>query len=193
MRRLLPFVIVLSVAASSVAAAQRPDWVQQVLDAARLPLAAALARQEGVPDSVVRVSLQALQNAKVNPADAKEVLDEARQEQRDHGPVGNFGAFVQSKLQAGLRGRDLAAAIHAERAQRADSAGAVHGNAKGAMAAGQHGAKNASATKGASASKGSPASKGSSASRGAPATKGSSASKSSSAAKGAKGNSKRPN
>jgi len=37
---------------------------------------------------------------------------------RKHGRIDNFGAFVQEKLAAGLRGRELAAAIHAEHAAR---------------------------------------------------------------------------
>jgi hypothetical protein len=35
---------------------------------------------------------------------------------REHGPVDNFGAFVQRRLDEGLRGRDLADAIRAEHA-----------------------------------------------------------------------------
>src|SRR4051812_18287316 len=122
MRRLVALIIVPLLSISSLGGAQRPEWVKEVLDAAQLPLAAAHARQAGVPDSAVRAAVAAMQNAKVRPGDAQEVLDEARREKSENGPVGNFGAVVQAKLQAGLRGRDLAAAIHAEHtAQRGDS------------------------------------------------------------------------
>src|SRR5687767_15243513 len=45
------------------------------------------------------------------------VIDTARVVRREHGPVDNFGAFVQSQLAQGKRGRELAAAIRAEHAR----------------------------------------------------------------------------
>ena len=94
--------------------AQTPDWIRRVLAAAELPVSADEARREGAPDGVIRQVLAAMQSANVPADEAREVLDEQRAAMRQHGPVDNFGAFVQAKLDAGLRGRDLAAAIRAE-------------------------------------------------------------------------------
>jgi hypothetical protein len=93
---------------------QTSDWVRRVLAAAELPVSADQARREGAPDGVIQQVLSAMQSANVPAHEAREVLDAERDALREHGPVDNFGAFVQSKLDAGLRGRDLAAAIRAE-------------------------------------------------------------------------------
>lgn len=98
--------------------AQTPDWIRRVLAAAELPVSADEARREGAPDGVIRQVLAAMQSANVPAAEAREVLDEERAAMREHGPVDNFGAFVQAKLDAGLRGRELAAAIRAEHQRR---------------------------------------------------------------------------
>jgi hypothetical protein len=118
MRKLVLAALTLSVSFSGAAAAQVPDWVTQLLAAALLPVSAAEARNEGVSDAEVRAVLAAMRDAKLSAHEARDVLDEGRAARRDHGPVDNFGAFVQSKLQAGLRGRELAAAIKAEHVAR---------------------------------------------------------------------------
>jgi hypothetical protein len=136
MRRFHPFALAVSILWSSAAGAQLPDWVTQVINAAQLPVSAAEARTEGVADSTVRAVLDAMKNANVPASEAKDMLDTARKVHKEHGPVDNFGAFVQSKLQAGLRGRELAAAIKAEHQAR----GKGHaGQAKGK--AGERGGK----------------------------------------------------
>lgn len=126
MRRVVPFLLAVVCGWTTAASAQVPDWVTQVLKAAQLPVTAAEARTEGVADTTVRTVLEAMRTANVPAADAKDMLDTARAVNREHGPVDNFGAFVQSKLQAGLRGRELAAAIRAEHVARGK------GHAKGA-------------------------------------------------------------
>lgn len=126
MRRVVPSLLALSFCWTSAAAAQVPEWVTQVLKAAQLPVTAAEARNEGVADSTLRTVLEAMKTANVPADEAKDMLDTARAMNREHGPVDNFGAFVQSKLQAGLRGRELAAAIRAEHVARGK------GHAKGA-------------------------------------------------------------
>lgn len=118
MRRFHPFALAVSICWSSTAGAQLPDWVTQVINAAQLPVSAAQARSEGVADSTLRAVLDAMRNANVPASDAKNMLDTARKAHREHGPVDNFGAFVQSKLAAGLRGRELAAAIKSEHQAR---------------------------------------------------------------------------
>ena len=116
--RQFPLLLALTLLGSSTSGAQAPDWVTVLLDAARLPVSANAARSEGVPDSTVRAVIQAMRGKNVRAHEAREVLDEARNARREHGPVDNFGAFVQTKLDAGLRGRDLAAAIRTEHAAR---------------------------------------------------------------------------
>jgi hypothetical protein len=118
MRKLVVAALALSATFSGTAAAQVPDWVTELLAAALLPVSAAEARNEGVSDAEVRAVLDAMRNARLSAREARDVIDEGRTARRDHGPVDNFGAFVQTKLQAGLRGRELAAAIKAEHVAR---------------------------------------------------------------------------
>jgi hypothetical protein len=99
------------------AQAQLPDWVNQVLAAVQLPVTATQARNEGVADADIRAILDALKNSGVSPSQAVAIIDTTRAAHRDHGRVDNFGAFVQSQLAAGKRGRELAAAIRAEHAR----------------------------------------------------------------------------
>ena len=125
--RTMPALLALSLIAAP-APAQAPDWVQVLISAAGLPIAADSARKEGVPSDDVRAVLESMRNKNIPANEAKDILNEARAAHREHGPVDNFGAFVQSKLDAGLRGRDLAAAIRAEHAARGKGkAGAAKG------------------------------------------------------------------
>ncbi|HEX9165011.1 MAG TPA: hypothetical protein VF862_03825 [Gemmatimonadales bacterium] len=97
---------------------QLPEWVQQILTAAQLPMVATEARREGVASDQVRAALEAMRTAGVPPSEATLLMDSARAARREHGPVDNFGAFVQSQLAAGKRGQELAAAIRAEHARQ---------------------------------------------------------------------------
>lgn len=110
--------VVLSAVAASPAHGQVPDWVAQIIAAAELPVVAAQARNDGIAADQVRTAIEAMRRSRVRAADARVVLEEARNARREHGPVDNFGAFVQSRLDAGLRGRELAAAIRAEHVAR---------------------------------------------------------------------------
>ncbi|MCY1005681.1 hypothetical protein OV079_08900 [Nannocystis pusilla] len=96
---------------------------ERILGALTLPLKAQALRKSGVGEGEVKAGLKAAKAKKLAAGDAAELLDEAAKATRDHGPVENFGAFVQAKLDAGLRGRDLAAAIREEHA--------AHGKGKG--------------------------------------------------------------
>jgi hypothetical protein len=119
MRRSLSLALTLSLCSTGIATAQQtPDRVRRIIAATRLPVSTAQARNEGVPDSEVRSVLDAMRRARVRADEARDVIDEARTARRQHGPVDNFGAFVQGRLAAGLRGRELAAAIRAEHAAR---------------------------------------------------------------------------
>src|SRR3989304_1033044 len=80
--------------------AQVPDWVNQVLAAAQLPVAASAARREGIAGAEIRAVLDALRNAGVPAYEATSVLETTRQVHREHGPTDNFGGFVQAHLAA---------------------------------------------------------------------------------------------
>ena len=103
---------------SSPSIAQVPDWVNQVLTAAQLPVAASEARREGVANAELRKALDALFNAGVPAYEATSLIETERKAHLENGPTDNFGAFVQAQLAAGLRGRELAEAIHREHARQ---------------------------------------------------------------------------
>lgn len=119
MRRLLHALpVALLIGGSAPLPAQQPDWVNQLLTAARLPVATAEARRDGVANTDIRDVLDAMIRSKVPAYEATAVIDTARVLHREQGPVNNFGAFVQSQLAAGKRGPALAAAIRAEHARQ---------------------------------------------------------------------------
>lgn len=113
MRRQLFAVAAATLVLGTPAVAQ-PDWVRDLLLAAQLPVIALDARNEGVPNSDIAAILDAVRRNGLPARDAILIIDTTRAVRREHGPVDNFGAFVQSQLAAGKRGRDLAAAIRAE-------------------------------------------------------------------------------
>ena len=113
-RRITTLLAAALVGWSTPSFAQVPDWVNQILTAAQLPVVASEARREGVTSAEIRTVLDAILNAGVPAYEATALLDSTRAVRRDHGPVDNFGAFVQSQLAAGKRGPALAAAIRQE-------------------------------------------------------------------------------
>lgn len=124
MRYLTPVILLgLAVGSAGPVHAQQPQWVEQLLAASRLPLETAEARREGASNGYIREVLEAMRTARVPAHEAVAVIDTARAVHREHGPVDNFGAFVQAQLASGKRGRDLAAAIRAEHARAGRGAG----------------------------------------------------------------------
>lgn len=121
MKRISTIAAALLLAASSAHAQTTAD-----IEAARerlrailnLPTRADEVREAGAPDSTVRTILDILRERNTPATDAEEVLTTQRDAVREHGPVDNFGAFVQAQLANGLRGRELAAAIRAEHQAR---------------------------------------------------------------------------
>jgi hypothetical protein len=91
---------------------------QRLLKATRLPDRVQAVREKGVPDAEVRDALRAARSKRVHAGDMSDIADEQGKAIDQHGPIENFGAFVQSKLDEGLRGRELAAAIREEHARR---------------------------------------------------------------------------
>ena len=122
-----------SLGGAAPAAAQLPEWVTDILAATRLPVVADSARREGTSNEAVREALEAMAKSRLPAHEATVILDSARVARREHGPVDNFGAFVQAQLAEGKRGRELAAAIRAEHARMgkgaAGRAGAQPGRA----------------------------------------------------------------
>jgi hypothetical protein len=115
MRRKIPVLLIaLSVGWSAPVPAQRSDWVNQILSAALLPVVTTQARRDGVSDADIRSAIDAMSRAGLSAHEATTVFDNERTYRREHGPVDNFGSFVQDQLKAGKRGPELAAAIRAE-------------------------------------------------------------------------------
>lgn len=88
--------------------------MESIFGSLGLPEAVTEARQGGVADATIVEVLERMRRTGVSAADAEEILAQEVEVVRAGGPVDNFGAFVQSQLDAGLRGRALADAIRAE-------------------------------------------------------------------------------
>ena len=83
-----------------------------------LPLAVEAAQRAGIPSGTIWEVLDSLRRRRVPAADAEQILRGEVEAVEKGGPRENFGAFVNAQLARGLRGRELAAAIHAEHARR---------------------------------------------------------------------------
>jgi hypothetical protein len=88
--------------------------MESIFGSLGLPGAVTEARESGVADATIVEVLERMRRTGVSAADAEEILVQEVEVLRAGGPVGNFGAFVQSQLDAGLRGRALADAIRGE-------------------------------------------------------------------------------
>jgi hypothetical protein len=97
--------------------------------ATRLPVVANDLRGAGVPEADVAAAIRTTQEHGLSAGEAEEVLEEGGRAAREHGPIDNFGAFVQDRLAEGLRGRDLAQAIREEHARSGKGKG--HDKSKG--------------------------------------------------------------
>ena len=104
-------------------------------------------RVHGLPEDQIHTAIEAVRKAKVPANEARDVLKATDDDIKAHGPVDNFGAFVQTQLAAGKRGRALSAAIRAEHQRRGIGKGKKpgegggnaqpgRGNARGAAGAG---------------------------------------------------------
>jgi hypothetical protein len=87
------------------------------------------AREAGIPEEDVAEVLAGAREQGLSPEETEEVLAESTAAVNESGPVDNFGAFVQTKLDEGLRGQELAAAIHEE--HRHNGKGKGHEKHKG--------------------------------------------------------------
>jgi len=121
--RIWTLVLMTALVAAPSAAQESSSMLASVLQALRLPRTTQEARTLGVPESDIRAILDRAREKRVSAAAVNELFETENKAIREHGPVDNFGAFVQRRLDEGLRGRDLADAIRAEHA--------AHGKGKG--------------------------------------------------------------
>lgn len=108
----------IALAAPPALAAQDGTVLDKVRAALNLPVSTNTAREWGVPDERVRTTIWDIHRAGVPADDAARIFDEEVRIVREGGSKDNFGAFVKDRVNAGLRGRELADAIHAEHARR---------------------------------------------------------------------------
>lgn len=91
---------------------------REILRVLRLPRMADSIRDAGVSAEEVEDIFRSARAERIPAIETAVVFEESMGAIREHGPMDNFGAFVQSQLSSGLRGRDLAEAIRAEHARR---------------------------------------------------------------------------
>ena len=103
---------------SADAGAQATTDLARIADILSLPRTADAGRRAGVPSSVMERVLDSLRRREVSAADAEEILRREINDFDRDGDRDNFGAFVNSQLALGLRGRELADAIHREQDRR---------------------------------------------------------------------------
>lgn len=99
------------------------DEKERILRAIELPQAAEQAREEGVPPEQVKDVLEAARRRKLPAGETEAIMTEETKAVRDKGQIDDFGSFVKSKLDEGLRGRELSEAIRAEHAARGKGRG----------------------------------------------------------------------
>lgn len=119
--------VILASGASASAQGTDRSLLESVLEAILLPAATQDARTLGVPEADVRSIFTTARERRLPPRTIREIFVESNNAIREHGPIDNFGAFVQQKLDQGLRGRDLGEAIRAEHAKRGVGKGKVRG------------------------------------------------------------------
>lgn len=103
--------------------------VASVLRALRLPEAVEEARSVGIPEEQIREVLVHARQQGVAAEHTEVVFSEGTRQVREGASPKNFGQSVKAMIADGLRGRDLAAAIHASKGvgkaavERASAAG----------------------------------------------------------------------
>lgn len=120
-----------AVPAQDEAAVRQEEMKQRLLRAIRLPGTVQEARTAGVPEEEIRGTLVKGRERNVPAGEMQELLEVEVESVKEHGPIDNFGAFVQSKLDQGLRGRELAEAIRMEHSARGQGKGKASGKSGG--------------------------------------------------------------
>jgi hypothetical protein len=104
--------------------------------AIELPAKAQALRDQGVPASEVATAVRAAHDHGLNAGDTADLLEAARGAKLD-----DLGSFVREKLDEGLRGRELADAIHEEQARRGQGRPDDPGDGRGKAPDGEKGGK----------------------------------------------------
>lgn len=122
-RRAVLILVALALVQHPAAAQEEPTAQEEtgstaILEAIRLPEIAEGLRERGVPVEEIEAAMRGAREGDVPPGEMTGVLEETAESVDETGPIENFGAFVQDRLAAGLRGRDLAEAIRTEHARR---------------------------------------------------------------------------
>lgn len=89
-----------------------------ILRAINLPRVMQRAREAGIPDSSIRGVMDRMRQRGIPADEATTAVDMEVETVERGGNRENFGAFVRAQVESGLRGRDLAASIRAERQRR---------------------------------------------------------------------------
>lgn len=89
-----------------------------VMRAMDLPQIFQRARTAGIPDSALRGMIDAMRRRGIPTEDAIPAVELEVEAVEAGGSKDNFGSFVRAQVESGLRGRELAAAIRAERQAR---------------------------------------------------------------------------
>jgi hypothetical protein len=106
------------VVAAGVLDAQQPSVAERVRAALDVVRIADSVHKRGVPERDISVIFDEVRRKSIPATETRDVLQATDASLKEHGPVDNFGAFVQSQLAAGKRGRALSQAIRAEHARR---------------------------------------------------------------------------
>jgi hypothetical protein len=91
---------------------------ERIRRALLLPRTAQESREQGVPEERVREVLRTSRERRIPASDTQEILEVENEAIRTGAEKTNFGAAVRGKKESGLRGRELAEAIHAEQVAR---------------------------------------------------------------------------
>jgi hypothetical protein len=89
-----------------------------LLRAIDLPRVMQRARAAGIPDSSIRGVMDRMRQRGIPAEEATAAVDLEVETVERGGDRNNFGGFVRAQVESGLRGRELAAAIRAERLRR---------------------------------------------------------------------------
>lgn len=92
--------------------------IERVKEAMALPRTAKDSREAGATEEKIREVLEAARARGVPAGETRKILEVENEELRKGGNPDNFGAAVHHLKESGLRGRELAEAIHAEQAAR---------------------------------------------------------------------------
>lgn len=114
----LTALMAIALAAPPTLAAQDGSLLDRIRTTMNLPVRTAEARDAGVPDERVRGTVWDIFRSGVPAEDATRIFDEEVRIVREGGSKDNFGAFVRSRVEAGVRGRELAEQIHREHERR---------------------------------------------------------------------------